>query len=38
MFLVYAAGAASCLLTVEIVPQTPHRTLTRFGSSVNPMT
>jgi hypothetical protein len=34
---VYAAGAASCLLTVEIVPQVPQRTLTRLGSSVIPM-
>ena len=37
MFLAYAAGAASCLLIVEIVPQAPHRTLTRFGSSVSPI-
>src|SRR5262249_9188579 len=34
---VYAAGAVSCLLTVEIAPHAPHRTLTRFGSSVIPI-
>jgi len=35
---VYAAGAASFLLTVEIAPHAPQRTLTRFGSSVMPIT
>jgi hypothetical protein len=34
---VYAAGAASCLFTVEIVLHAPQRTLTRLGSSVMPM-